>query len=322
MAESAAATSSGVDAAAQRAAEQARLRKERREAKIKAGGSARLNKITGIGGRIVGDTEQASPVVSGEAFAPDTAPTHAADPDEVDISHHFYAPNATAWSDAAAPEGAISEAQLRQMMLGLDRPGQSNSPSPAPGPNGATMEDDPLMKLMAQMMGGGGGDGFPPGASLFPGMPNMPGMPPQQQQPTARPDGYTSFFRLLHALLALSLGLYVTLLTPFSGTKLEREHSTLAHAQVSAEDDANEHHKRIFFWIFATGEAVLLTSRFFLDKGRQPPSGMLWTVIGFIPEPFKGYVTVSLRYGQIFTTVRADILACMFVLGICSWWRS
>lgn len=42
------------DAAASRAAEQARLRKERREAKIKAGGSARLNKINGMGGRIVG----------------------------------------------------------------------------------------------------------------------------------------------------------------------------------------------------------------------------------------------------------------------------
>lgn len=46
--------SSSSDAAAQRAAEQARLRKERREAKIKAGGSARLNKITGIDGRVVG----------------------------------------------------------------------------------------------------------------------------------------------------------------------------------------------------------------------------------------------------------------------------
>lgn len=33
-------------------AEQARFRKERREAKIKAGGSARLNKITGLGGGV------------------------------------------------------------------------------------------------------------------------------------------------------------------------------------------------------------------------------------------------------------------------------
>jgi len=38
------------DVAAARVAEQARIRKERREAKIKAGGSARLNKITGLGG--------------------------------------------------------------------------------------------------------------------------------------------------------------------------------------------------------------------------------------------------------------------------------
>lgn len=48
------ATTNDADAAAQRAAEQARLRKERREAKIKAGGSARLERITGAGGRVTG----------------------------------------------------------------------------------------------------------------------------------------------------------------------------------------------------------------------------------------------------------------------------
>lgn len=48
------ATTNDADAAAQRAAEQARLRKERREAKIKAGGSSRLEKITGVGGRVTG----------------------------------------------------------------------------------------------------------------------------------------------------------------------------------------------------------------------------------------------------------------------------
>ena len=40
------------DAAAARAAEQARLRKERREAKLKAGGTDRLNKIMGLGGGV------------------------------------------------------------------------------------------------------------------------------------------------------------------------------------------------------------------------------------------------------------------------------
>lgn len=38
------------DAAAARAAEQARLRKQRREAKLKAGGASRLEKISGIVG--------------------------------------------------------------------------------------------------------------------------------------------------------------------------------------------------------------------------------------------------------------------------------
>lgn len=42
------------DAAAKRAAEQARIRKERRQAKIRAGGAERLNKITGLGGRVPG----------------------------------------------------------------------------------------------------------------------------------------------------------------------------------------------------------------------------------------------------------------------------
>lgn len=40
------------DAAAARAAEQARLRKERREAKIRNSAASRLNKITGLGGGI------------------------------------------------------------------------------------------------------------------------------------------------------------------------------------------------------------------------------------------------------------------------------
>ncbi|KAM4059924.1 GET complex subunit GET2 domain-containing protein [Hirsutella rhossiliensis] len=335
--DAAAATSSSSDAAAQRAAEQARLRKERREAKIKAGGSARLNKITGIGGRVVGDsTEQATPLVSSSPPPAADAPPRpdAADPDEVDISEHCYAPKNASPSPVPGSEQAVSDAQLRQMMLGFDRPGPGprGSPGPglgpgfaAPGPGAADGEDQ-LIQMMSQLMGGfaPGSGSSPSAASPFPGMPSLGQFQQQQQQQQqpARPDGYTYMFRLLHALLALGLGLYVALLTPFAGTRAEREHASLAHAQHTPADDANEHRKRIFFWIFATGEALLLSSRFFLDKGRRPPAGMLWTVIGFLPEPLRGYVTVGLKYGQIFTTVRADILACMFVLGVCSWWKT
>ncbi len=49
---------------------------------------------------------------------------------------------------------------------------------------------------------------------------------------------------------------------------------------------------------------------------------MLWTVAGWLPPPFKGYVEIILRYGQILTTVRSDILVCVFVLGVCAWLRA
>ncbi|KAG5946233.1 hypothetical protein E4U53_006612 [Claviceps sorghi] len=331
MTEHADAASSASDAAAQRASAEAQLRRERRQAKIKSGAADRLNKITGLGGRVVGETQQAAPVVPTEPAATTTATTKRspkmsqahADPDEVDISQHFDEPRATPRRAAAGPEPTISDAQLRQMMLGFDRPGQSHSGTPGSGtPPGAGagampgMEDDPMMKMMAQMMSGAGG----PGSSPFPGMPPMTG--PSGQQTPPQVSAYHTMWRLLHAVVALGLGLYLALFTTFSGTRLERETAAIAHQQHLAADDDNERQKRMFFWIFATSEAVLLTTRIFLDKGRAPPPGFVWTVVGFVPEPFKGYLTVGLKYGQIFTTVRTDILTCMFVLGVCSWLRA
>lgn len=222
------------------------------------------------------------------------------------------------------PEPSLSEDQLRQMMLGFDQ-GNMSGPPPGMGGPGAGAGEDPLMQMMNQMMAGGGpgGAGFPPGGANpfanMPGMPPMPGMPGMPGQ-AAAPDSSTSLWRLIHALVALGLGLYIAILTPFTGTKVERQLEALGTDTLA---DEMEHHKRLFFWVFATAEALLLSTRFFLlDKGRAAPSGMVGMAVGFIPEPFKGYIMILMRYGQIFSTVRADILACMFVLGVCSWWRA
>ncbi|RDA90181.1 hypothetical protein CP533_1021 [Ophiocordyceps camponoti-saundersi (nom. inval.)] len=266
-------------AAAQRASEQARLRKERREAKIKAGGSARLNKISGIGGRIVGESESVPD--------PPVEPLPEVQRSEPVPSQRVVPPT-------------FSDAQLRQMM-------QTGSGTDA----GAGEEDDALMKIMSQMMSGLNDPSSSP--------PNFPFQQPGQQG-TANKDGYTLAFRLLHAVLSLGLGLYLTLmlLTPrFSGSRADREKQSFT---TSSGDEA--HRRLLFFWVFATGEAVLLSSRFFLDKSRQPPPGLLWSAVGFLPDPVRGYVSVVLRYGQIFMTVRADILACVFVLGVVCWCRS
>ena len=221
-------------------------------------------------------------------------------------------------------EPDISDAQLRQMMLGLERPGppgQSplpNNPSNMPPP--PNMEEmDPLMKMMSQMMSGAGmGGAAGDGSSPFPGFPSMPGAAPQQQ-PQLPPDPYTSLWRLLHALVAIGLGAYVALLTTFAGTRHAREREAIAYDPLA---DANEHHRRNFFWVFATAETLLLTTRFFLDRQRAPPPGLMYTVIGYLPQPYKGNVEVVLRYGRIASTVRADILCCIFVLGVCAWWKS
>lgn len=242
------------------------------------------------------------------------------DPDEVDISEHFYEPITTNRIPNAAdiPDQAISEAQLRQMMLGLDRTNGAGR-GPAGGPAGMLPDDDdPLMKMMSQMMGGAGfppgAEGAGPGANPFAGM-----MPPQQP---AKPDTYATFWRLLHALVAIGLGFYLTLMTPFAGTKAQRNAAALmasgtSEIEIEGQEEI-ERHRLNFFWAFATAEAVLLTTRFFLDKNRAPPPGIAWTVVGYLPEPWKGYVSSIMKYGQFFTTVRTDILCCVFVLGICT----
>ncbi|KAK0651298.1 hypothetical protein B0T16DRAFT_403566 [Cercophora newfieldiana] len=331
------------DAAAARAAEQIRIRKERREAKIKAGAASRLDRITGLGGGIQRDpppappatttTETASPAqrtpapASASVSQPAPRPQHA-DPDEVDISQHFYTPQST--QRIPPRPAADADAQLRQLMGlggGLDAGGDPSPFGPGAGALDPGLDDDPMMRMMMQMLGGAnpGGDGpspfgFPPGAGAGgAGNPflNMPGAP----QAAAIPDRYASLWRLLHTAVALGLGLYIALWTSFTGTQTERERSKIAGGAGTEMGDS----ARKFFYGFATAEAVLLTTRYFMDRGRSVVGGggsILGMVAGFLPQPFKGYVEMGLRYGQIFGTVKADVLVCIFVLGVCSWVRS
>ncbi|KAI1471918.1 uncharacterized protein F4812DRAFT_416017 [Daldinia caldariorum] len=361
------------DPAAQRAAEQARLRKERREAKIKAGGAARLNKITGLGGGIQRDpvpqpsSETSTPQRTSTTSTPTTKPTQASeqhgDPDEVDISQHYYEPSTTArLPPGATPPNDISEAQLRQLILGLDRQSSAgnatNTTPPQPGRNPLTngplppvpgaegMEDDPMMKMLSQLMSGGmpGGAGAGAGDNPFAGTPmegllgglggmntngnGTAGPSPMQQAQQVAADKSANLWRILHAIFALGLGLYVALSTTFSGTLTEREHSAIASRRgktsESTEQDSVERARAYFFVVFASVEALLLTTRYFLDKGKGhgAAKGWMWTASGFLPGRARTYVQHALRYGQMLSTVRGDALVCVFVLGVCAWLRS
>ncbi|EGO56661.1 hypothetical protein NEUTE1DRAFT_84077 [Neurospora tetrasperma FGSC 2508] len=370
---------SPADEAEARALEQARIRKERREAKIRANAGNRLNKITGLGGGVERDPPPTQPASSSSSNDDKTSPVPTsssaprvhADPEEVDIStsEHFYQPNTTprvpklpqpTQGPSPFDPNDLSEESLRQMMLGRESPmvpgAAGGDPfasllGAGPGGPGGPGAEDPMMQMMLNMLGGGGAPGsgaggmppFPGGG--FPGMPGMGGMMPpgmgmgQQGVPPAMavPDRYSSLWRLLHTAVALGLGLYIALWTSFSGSKVDRDSKNILtgnnHHHVGAGDQVavgfDTDSARRFFYVFATAEALLLTTRFFLEKGlaKSPVGGafgggMLGMAVGFLPQPWKGYLEIAMRYGQIFSTVKADILVCIFVLGVCSWWRS
>ncbi|TGJ79984.1 hypothetical protein E0Z10_g8782 [Xylaria hypoxylon] len=344
------------DAAAARVAEQVRLRKQRREAKLKDRGPSRLDRITGLGGGVSTESPAQSPATTESTIPSNPATTSTpaassdthADPDEVDISQHYYAPQPTGRPSQSDPSN-LSEAQLRQMMLGFDQPSPAGfgtppplgdnpflgRPSPMPGAEGMEgvegMDQDPMMQMFQKMMAGGMPGGIPGGAdgsNPFAGMGleglfNAAGGPnPMQQGQKVEQNKPANLWRILHAIFALGLGLYVVLSTTFTGTKVERDADDLQSTGVLGAQNL-EQARAWFFYVFTSVETVLLTSRYMTERGAGfTPSGWTWTIAGMLPDPLKGYARHALRYGQIFTTVRNDALFCVFVMGVCSLLRS
>lgn len=173
--------------------------------------------------------------------------------------------------------------------------------------------DDPMMAMLQQMMGGVPGAG--PGTN---GMPAFPGMPGQVDVP----EPYAYVWRVVHAVFALGLGLYIAFATPFTGTRAAREASGRSFVGGEGVVDGLSLASVHFFWIFATAEVLLQTSRFFVEKGRVQQGAVMGMISGFLPEPYKGYLALVSRYSRIWTTVSADAMALVFVLGACAWWRS
>ncbi|ELR07717.1 hypothetical protein VC83_03766 [Pseudogymnoascus destructans] len=303
------------------ASEQARIRRERREAKIKAGGTSRLNKITGLGGGLQRDIKPAAAV-------PQVASVSHADPDEVDISEHFYEPPPNIRPQNAPPNpnrpypglssdpSQLDDQALRAMMLGFPPPNGSSQPQSNPfggppnpfaamgNPDGTgDPANDPMMAMLQQMMGG------EPGA-----MPSFPGLPPMgfpgndaNGAPAVKTSAY--IWRIVHAIFALGFGLYIAFTTEF-GRKADR-----LNGMESEIIDLRA------FYVFATVEAILQGTRFIFDRGQDSQTGIIGTVLRFLPQPFGGYLRMFMNYRSIWTTTSADTLVVVFVLVAANHWR-
>lgn len=225
----------------------------------------------------------------------------------MDISQHCYAPQ----NQAKVP------------------PSRSQQPSPftfngtnaPPLPQqGDDLNQDPMLAIMQQMLSAGS-DPNNPSAPQMPGNlpPGLAQMLSGMQQPTesAQPAGDSAYiWRIIHALFSLTLALYITLTYSFTGSKLSR-----THPEPSWDGGVTASTLTRFFYAFATFEIVLQTSRYFVERGQLPASGLLGRIAQILPEPYAGYVRVVGRYSVIWQTVVADAMVVVFVLGAAAWWR-
>jgi len=194
--------------------------------------------------------------------------------------------------------GQDPQALLRQLMGGGGPQEQGTE-----GGQGAATED-PIMQMVQQLMGGAGGQGGM-GGGLPPGLATMFG---GQQQPEPNTNA-NNIWRVVHAAFSLFLGLYAVSTFTFTGSKSGRNMYT-------GETGAPR-----LFWIFATVELLLQSSRYFVDGGRLPVSGIMGGLGQMLPEPYANYVRIFSRYSVIYTTIVSDAMVVLFVLGTVAWWK-
>ncbi|KAF1836866.1 hypothetical protein BDW02DRAFT_596035 [Decorospora gaudefroyi] len=291
----------------------ARLRRERLAAKS---GASRLQQISSLQGgppKSLGEIQKDVPVIPASTpsqLTPAVSGTATPDPDEVDISQHHYAP--------ASQPRLPSPFAFDGNQAGPFGPGPASDPS-----------QDPMMAMLQQMMGAGAGGmpgmpgapgqgGAPPGG-LPPGLANMLSGMQGGGAPEPSPDQSSAWlWRLVHSVFSLGLAIYIVLQTPFTGSKTSRDNVPDDDWTTQTTPADNFAH---FFYLFATFEVVLQSSRYFIEKGQLQGSGILSTVAGILPAPYGGYVQTVGRYSVIYSTVVSDAMVVVFVLGATSWWR-
>jgi hypothetical protein len=306
----------------------ARLRREKRQAKIAATGEDRLNKIKGLNGGVAPPEEvlggPAVPIAKASSGTQARAPQNvsvADDPDEVDISDYSY--TGTPRSGANGGTGGGMDEVMRQMM---QMQGQSQGPLNSPQQGGA---EDPMAQMLQQLMGSMGGDpngqGGPGQGGDLPAM--LSTMLGGGQTPAAQPaSGAAYIWRIVHAVVAFGLATYISLFslpssTPFTGSKLSRFAAQTPLNALLPSETGTPWPK--LFYLFITTELGLQSTRWMMEKGRPAGSGILLKIAnsGFVPQPYAHYIRTFAGYLRIFSTVMADAMVVVFVLGMVAWWR-
>ena len=236
------------------------------------------------------------------------------DPEEVDLSTH---PSAQHGRQQEQRRPA-SDAELRALLrAGAPPPGIDHES----GQGGQT--DDPMVKMLSQLMGGmtPGADGSAPpdGNGLPPGLAAMMGVGAGAPGST-QPEGgtYDYVWKILHASFAFALGVYVTgTSTAFAGPVVRIPGKLADESVVAGRNRVN------LFWAFATAELILQSARYFLERGRTGSGigGWMGMASGLLGEPWGSYVRLLARYSGIWSTIVEDGCMLIFIVGVVSWWN-
>ncbi|KAE8360606.1 hypothetical protein BDV27DRAFT_134268 [Aspergillus caelatus] len=284
--------SSAEESPAQRAA---RLRRERREAKIKEGGAARLDKITSLSGRTpTSMREETSPSPQPPAQISSTPETEK--PQSQPAPAPASAPaQPTSNPEPQSPENLQAQQELFRALLRQGGPSSSEQ-----GPQ----EEDPTMQMLNTLMAGmngqdqapggapGGAAGGPSPADLISAL----GLPPfvadllgaATHKPTDEEKKEVRTWKVLHVLFAVAIGIYLLMLIGTSVSTYGSQPPPPATAQNP-------------FLYFTTGEVVLTGARL-MSKGRTGTAAgiMLWL--------------------QLFQDIVRDGSLVVFLLGMGAWW--
>ncbi|KAJ6007012.1 hypothetical protein N7499_000674 [Penicillium canescens] len=302
----------------------ARLRRERREAKIKEGGSARLDKITSLSGR--------TPQSEREDASPSPQRSISASPSPAPPMPQFR-PSPSPQSEMQSPEAQRAQQEAFLAMLQQSASGQAQGQQPdsqaqalqaqqdaframlrqsAPeqGQSQGLQSDDaedPAIKLLSSLLGAmpGGDPNAPPGAtpsdagappgpgSSLAAMATMAGVPPflanmlgGAPAPTEAEQKSTRIWKTLHTVFALAVSFYLLFLIGTSVSLFGSPPPKPATAQNP-------------FAIFVTGE-LLLTGGKVLFGGKSGGMGMAV---------------------QLSKDVIRDGKLLLFVLGLASWYH-
>nr|XP_001401923.2 hypothetical protein ANI_1_922184 [Aspergillus niger CBS 513.88] len=283
--------SSAEESPAQRAA---RLRRERREAKIKGDGAARLDKITSLSGRTPASLrEETSPSPSPSpapaaaqatttALSPSPSPSPAPEPRTTQPSFPSQAPQQQQELD---PETLQAQQELFRALLR-----QSGQPGDSP-------TDDPTLKLLSSLMAGDTsalGEGSLPGgqspADLLTGLGVPPFVASMLGEATRKKSDEEKreilVWKVLHVVFSVLIGVYLLVLIGSSVATFGSQPPPPATA-------------RNPFLFFTTGEVVLTGARVMMKRGG---GGLgLWV--------------------QLVRDIARDGSIVLFLFGMANWWH-